>query len=525
MDKFTITNESIEAAVASTGEFLRKSKVEQKDVLRLTLALEDTLLNYRDTLGGEAECTLRCVRHLGRLRVELRVSGRSCDVLSSDDETDFSRMLLSGIGLAPVWQYKNGANLVTFTAKKKKPSQLVYILGAAVLALICGLLSGYLPAELQAFFTDQLLSPIADTFLGLLNAVAGMMIFLSVVWSICGIGDVATLTNIGKKTISHMLLVMVLLPSVFALCIRPLFHFTGGAGEGAVDISGLFSMLLGIIPSNLLTPFVEGNFLQIVFIAAIVGVALLVLGAKASMLFTFIEQASSVIQLIMEVLCSFVSLVIFITVYSMVLTGDFSALVEAYKIPLLTVGGCLASMLLYLCWICFSKKVSPAVLLPKLLPAFLIGLTTASSAAALSPAMDTCEKQCGVDKRLVNFSAPLGQIIFGIGSVVEFVVLSFCMAEIYELTVTPVWLIMAVLTSVILTAATPPIAGGGVAICAILFSQLGLPDEGLAVAVAIDMVVDFVLTATNVFCRQCEIVVLAGKLDMLDTEVLRSRKK
>ncbi len=524
MDKFYLTNENIEVAVEQTQEFLRKYKVDSKDVLRTTLALEDTLLNYRDAFGETAVFSLKCVQRFRRLRVELTVNGTNLDPFTSGDDEDFSRLLLSGMGMAPVWRYKNGQNIVIFTPRKRKPSQMVYLLAAVVLALFGGGLSTLLPQTVQDAISGQLLTPIFDTFLGFLNAVAGIMIFLSVVWGISSIGDMSTLSTIGKKMISHMLLMMTLLPTVFALCILPLFRFVSGTGAGSVDLSGPFSMILGIIPSNLLTPFTEGNFLQIIFIAVIVGIALLVLGEKTSIVSSFIEQANTVIQLILEVVCSGISLVIFISLYNMVLTGSFLVLIKAYKAPLLILAGCLFAIIIYTVVVCIAKKVKPGVYLKKIMPAFLIGLTTASSSAAMSTTMETCEKQHGIDRKIVKFGAPLGQIVFGIGSIIEFIVLGFCMAEIYGVTVTPVWLGMTVFASVILKIATPPIPGGSVALCTVLFTQLGLPLDGLAVAVAIDVIADFFITATDIFCLQSELVMLSGSLNMLDTDKLRRAK-
>lgn len=526
MNNFTITNENIEKAVETVSSFLGKNKVEKKDILRSTLALEDTLLNYRDVFGEETECNLKCISRLGRLRIELVVNGESHDIFASGDEEDFSRKLMSGIGMAPVWQYKNGGNIVIFSPKKKKPSQMVYIFSAILLALVGGTLSGFLPETVQLFISEQLLTPIFDSFLGLLNGVAGIMIFLSVIWGICSIGDMSALTVIGKKMISRMLLMMTSVTAVFMVAILPLFNFTRSTASDGVsfNFSGLFDMILGIIPSNMITPFTDGSFLQIVFIAAIVGIALLVLGSKVPTVTSFIEQANTIVQLVLEVICSFVFIIIFISLYNMALTGSFSVLIEAYKAPLLTLSGCLFGMVVYTFIICITKKVKPSVLLNKIMPSFLIALTTASSSAALSSVMETCEKHHGVDRKIVNFGVPLGRILFGIGSVTEFIVLSFCMAEIYHVPVTPIWIIMTLVTSIILKIATPPIPGGSIALCTILFNQLGIPLEGLPIAVAIDVIADFLLTATDVFCLQSELIVVSGKLNMLDTDKLRRKK-
>lgn len=283
-------------------------------------------------------------------------------------------------------------------------------------------------------------------------------------------------------------------------------------------------MLLGIIPDNMITPFTEGNFLQIIFIAAMVGIALLVLGNKTSLVVSFIEQANSVVQLLLEAICSAISVVIFISLYSMIMNGSFSILLKAYKAPIFILLGCLFAIVVYLCIICITTKVKPIVFIRKVMPSFLIGLTTASSSAAMTTTMETCEKQFGIDKKIVNFGIPLGQILFGTNSVIEFIVIAFCMAEIYSVAVTPVWIAMAIFASVILTVATPPIPGGSVALCTILFTQLGLPLDGIAVAVAIDVIADFFITAAEIFCLQSELVITSCKLNMLDLVKLHKEK-
>lgn len=523
MNTFPITNEHIANTVETVSSFLGKYDLEAKDILRVTLALEDTLLNYQETFGENTSCHLKCVCRFGRLRIELSVTGSSYNPFVSDDEEDFSRLLMAGMGMAPDWKYRNGQNVIVFTPKKKKRSQMISILAAIALALVCGALSVQLPKEARDFLLLKLLMPVSDTYLGLLNAVAGIMIFLSVAWSICSIGDVSTLTNIGKKMLSHMLLMMILLPTLFTLCILPFFDLSNGTEAGSIDLSAPFSMLLGIVPTDLLTPFIQGNFLQIIFLAAITGIALLVLGSKTSLIAAFIQQADSLVQLILEVICSFLPLVIFLSFFQMILSGSFTVLLEAYKAPLFLILGGFSVMLLYLGFLCLTLKADPVIVLGKMMPPFFIGLTTASSSAAMAATMDICENQLGIDKKIVNFGVPLGQIVFGIGSVMEFIVLAFCMAEIYDVSVTPVWTIMTILISVILTVAAPPIPGGSVALCTILFQQLGLPLEGLAIAVAIDVIADFFITAMDLFCQQSELVLLSGKLHMLDLKKLRKK--
>lgn len=57
----------------------------------------------------------------------------------------------------------------------------------------------------------------------------------------------------------------------------------------------------------------------------------------------------------------------------------------------------------------------------------------------------------------------------------------------------PIWLVVAALVSGILTIATPPIPGGALSCYTVLFAQLGIPVEGVALAISIDLIMDYFL--------------------------------
>ena len=70
-------------------------------------------------------------------------------------------------------------------------------------------------------------------------------------------------------------------------------------------------MILGIVPDNFFTPFLEGNPLQIIFLAVLAGMAMLILGNKVGIVSLFLEQANAIVLLIMENISAFVPVFIF----------------------------------------------------------------------------------------------------------------------------------------------------------------------------------------------------------------------
>ena len=49
-----------------------------------------------------------------------------------------------------------------------------------------------------------------------------------------------------------------------------------------------------------------------------------------------------------------------------------------------------------------------------------------------------------------------------------------------------------------------------------------VPNDAVALAVAINAVVDLIATASNMTCLQVEVTTVAGQLGMLDTKCLRN---
>ena len=76
-------------------------------------------------------------------------------------------------------------------------------------------------------------------------------------------------------------------------------------------------------------------------------------------------------------------------------------------------------------YICLRLKVSPIVLVRKLLPCAIIGLTTASSMVAFSTVLETCEKKLGIAPKFARVATPLGHLAFNAPYTCVFVVPCF----------------------------------------------------------------------------------------------------
>lgn len=514
----------IDRLSALLTQALEQAAVNRKDVIRLRLAVEELLGLWQVRLGKETVCTFRCGTRLGRMYLEITAPGQRID--PEETAADMAgRLLCSNLlaqaGLSPVYSYQDGINrMALYPSRPQRLSPLLQlllaILGAAVVG--AGLLA--LPAPVRETATG-VVNPLFTALMGVLQTLASPMIFLSVCGGILNIGDVHMLGRIGKTVLLRFLGGVFLLTSVSAAVLVWFFRSgDGAASTGENAAAQIYSMLLEIIPGNIVTPFLEGNSLQIIFMAICVGLVLLVLGEKTSALCALLDQVNTAVQFMMETVSRYIPLFVFTSLLSLTLSDAMSNLGGVVKALLLGIAACVAWPLLYALWASLKLKVSLPVVLRKLLPTYLIALSTASSSAALSTNLETCERRLGISERIVHFAVPLGQVVFKTGAGVGFFVLALGLAEFYGASISLPWVVIGVLTASLLAIAAPPVPGGSLTCYTVLLTQLGIPAEAVGLAVAGNVILDFFMTSCGISCLQSELILSANKLGMLDREQL-----
>lgn len=504
---------------------LSQAGVERREVLRLRLAIEDILGLWMRQLGeGVGTCTFRCVSRLGRRSIQVLLPGGRMDPAQAEEGLLFSS-LLAQAGLNPVYSYHDGMNCLTLSlARPRRLNPILQLVLAILAAVGCGTVCLLLPQPVQAA-ASGVVSPLFSTLMGILQTLAGPMIFLGVCWGIVNMGDVQVLGRIGKTVLGRFVggifLTTGVTAAVLVWCFLP-ENGVSAAGGGAAG--HIYEMLLGIIPANLLTPFTEGNSLQIICLAICTGLVLLVLGEKTATVRAFVEQANSMVQFAMEVVSRYIALFVFVSIFSLILSTDLAGLGGVVKGLLLGIVACVIWPLFYSLSVALRMKVSWPMVLHKLLPTYLVALSTDSSAAALGINLETCERRLGISPRLTGFGVPLGQVVYKVGAGVGFFVLALGLAEFYGVAMPLSWVVTGVLVSGLLAMAAPPVPGGSLTCYTVLLTQLGIPEEAIGLAIAGNVILGFFMTACGVSCLQSELVLVANKLGMLDRDCLARRE-
>ena len=105
-------------------------------------------------------------------------------------------------------------------------------------------------------------------------------------------------------------------------------------------------------------------------------------------------------------------------------------------------------------------------------------------------------------------------------SAVYNMLLVFFFAGKYQISCSAGWIVVAIIISSIIAIATPPIPGGGAVAYSIIFAQMGIPEEAMAVALALDIITDFLITAFEMYVLPLSLINISYGLGMIEKEVL-----
>ena len=525
MELFRLSAEDIMTATEESSAFLIENGIDRKDALKIQFAMEEVLLTYQQKFGEDKEFKLYLEKRFGRHRIILRIKGDAFDPFSSLDEDDrLMHNLMERMGKAPIWNYRRSCNEIVFAeGKKKSMSSMMKILIAVALSIGFGLLARLLPGDTAHVVGETWMAPVQNVIMGFLSCLSALFILLSVTSGICNMGDVSTFNRVGRKLIFRLMRGL-LIVSVFVALALPLFFPLSDSGAGGADFSSLWQMIVNIIPTNIIETFSTGNTMQIVFLAIFSSVVLLVMGPKAQELVDIINQLSNLLLELIQKVIALMPLVVFISLFRVVADGNVIRFLNAYKYPLFILIISIVYLSCHVLLVSFRHHLSPFLLIKKLLPTMIIGVTTSSSAAALSENINTCEKRLGIDRQIINVGIPLGQTIYMPSVVIMMNVGILCAAQIFDVPISLSSFIILVITTYIIAIATPPMPGASLASFALLMTQMGIPADAMTFIVALDAIADRICTGTYIAGLQMQLVDIAKSVDLLDEKKLHSEE-
>lgn len=395
-------------------------------------------------------------------------------------------------------------NIIADSRRQGNAKNFLLWLGALILGAVLGWVG---PAPLISFFDF-----IAAVFTRLFQFIAVPTIALAVITTLSGLGAQRETRRIFAHALGYTLLTTFSAAAVGLLLyiwIAPgnLPAEAIGAGASAVPLEKVGSLsyydhLLQVIPNNVLQPFIAGNVLSVLFIAAAVGLGLAFMPRteNRAVLLSGLEGLQELLFTLIRGLLQVLPFGI------LAFAAQLSAQIEAGVIVgalgryvAVVMGGNLIQFFIVLPLFLALRGLNPLQVLRKMLPAVAVALFTKSSAATLPVTLASAEENLKVNPRVSRFVLPICTTINMNGCAAFILVTSlFVMQNAgFELTLPTMvaWLFVAVLAAV----GNAGVPMGCYFLTLSLMSSLGAPLGLMGIILPIYAVIDMIETAENVW--------------------------
>lgn len=395
----------------------------------------------------------------------------------------------------------------TDNAKLRQKRQLALWIGALVAGCALGLL--------HIVWLDELMTFIATIFTRLFQLVAVPTIVLAVITTLAKFGEQKDTGRIFAHAVTYTLLTTTVAAAVGLILFNviqpgnlPAAMVTQGNSAIPKDLGSesYYDHILGVIPNNIVKPFLDGNVLSLLIIAFAVGIALAKLpkSDRKTALLNVIGGLQDLLFLLIRALIW--ALPLGIVAFSAQLTAQVSAGIAAEslgKYIAVIVGGNLIQMVIVLPLFLIIRGLNPLHVFGRMSPAVLMAFFTKSSAATLPVTMASAEKRLGVSQKVSRFVLPICTTINMNGCAAFILVTSLFVMQNGGTTLTLAQMILWLFIAVIAAVGNAGVPMGCYFLTLSLMAGTGAPVGIMGIILPAYTIFDMIETAENVWSDSC----------------------
>ena len=382
--------------------------------------------------------------------------------------------------------------------------QLVLWFGALIVGAILGWLG------IQAL--NDLFNFIATVFTRLFQFIAVPTIALAVITTLARLGAEKDTGRIFAHAVTYTLLTTISAAAVglvLYLWIAPGNLPADIIGAGAADVPmqklgslSYYDHFLSVIPNNLLQPFLAGNVLSVMLIAAAVGLALAFMPKtenRAALLKVLLGGQELLFTLIRALLWA---LPLGILAFSAQLSAQIEAgvIVGALgKYTAVVLGGNAIQFFIVLPLFLVARGLNPVHVFKKMAPALAVALFTKSSAGTLPVTLASAESRLKVNPTVSRFVLPICTTINMNGCAAFILVTSLFVMQNAGFDLSIGTMITRLFIAVLAAIGNAGVPMGCYFLTLSLMSSIGAPLGLMGVILPIYTIIDMIETAENVW--------------------------
>ena len=400
-----------------------------------------------------------------------------------------------------------------------------------IAALIVGAVLGW--QQIPAL--DALFNFVASVFTRLFQFIAVPTIALAVITTLSMLGAKRETGRIFAHAVTYTMLTTIAAAAVglgLYLWIAPGNLPADAVGAGAANVPqnlgklSYYDHFLSVIPNNLLQPFIAGNVLSVLIIAAMVGLGLAFMPKS--------ENRDALLKVIMgaqELLFTLIRALLYaLPVGIVAFAGQLAAQISAGvivgtlgKYVAVVMGGNFIQAFIVLPIFLLLRGLNPIKVFKAMSPALAVALFTKSSAATLPVTLASAENNLKAKKAVSRFVLPICTTINMNGCAAFILVTSLFLMQNagFELSMGTMitWLFIAVFAAI----GNAGVPMGCYFLTLSLMSSVGAPLGIMGIILPIYTILDMIETAENVWSDSCVCAMtdhdLEGKLEDSGEEI------
>ncbi|KAG4080821.1 hypothetical protein HA402_009992 [Bradysia odoriphaga] len=411
--------------------------------------------------------------------------------------------------------------------RKQKFYQILYV--QVLFAIAVGILLGHFKPEL-----GEAMKPLGDSFIKLVKMIIAPVIFLTVSTGIAAMSDLKKVGRVAGKAMLYFLVF-----STLALIVGMVVSHIVQPGAGLdIDISKvshdqvasyvnkahdstITGFLVNIIPTTIFSPFVNGDILQVLFVAVLFGVALGMVGDRGKPIHDLLTSLAQPIFKLVAILMKAAPIGAF---GAMAFTiGKYG--IDSVRNLALLVGTFYATSILFvliiLGLVARYNGFSIVKLVRYIREEMLLVLGTSSSEAALPTLMQKMER-AGCSKSVVGLVVPTGYSFNLDGTNIYMTMAALFIAQAYNIPLSMWDQVLLLLVAMISSKGAAGVTGAGfITLAATLSVVPSVPVEGMALILGVDRFMSECRALTNLVGNATATVVVARWEGELDEEQLQ----
>lgn len=414
--------------------------------------------------------------------------------------------------------------------KEKKMTLTTKVIIGMVAGIVTGLLINMLGWNMPEHFVGNylvlgLFHIVGTMFITALKMLVVPLVLFSLITGVLGIGDIGQLGKVGAKSFA-----LYLLTTAIAIAVGITIAVGAGVGEGAnlttaatfaaKEAPPLSQVLIDIIPSNIIDAMAEGKMLQIIFFSILLGISILMTGEKAKPLVSGIEIMNEVMMNMVNIIMAVAPYAVFALIAKAIASLGLDLLINLAGYVIVLIVALLVHLygtLMGLLKLLTGLRVG--MMLKKLRDVQIFAFSTSSSNATIPVTLRTVTERLGVDNSVASFTVPFGATINMDGTAIMQGVATVFIANAYGVDLGLSGYLTVIMMSVLASIGTAGVPGVGLIMLSMVFTQVGLPVEGIGLILGVDRLLDMIRTAVNVSGDATVSVIVAKSEKKFDPDI------